>query len=223
MKKTEMEAHHQKYQDLMSEALSAGKNGSYRKAVELALSSWDHIDGMMQYQRKYEAAEFTSIGAIDLILKYAPLLFDFRSLDRLELLLKDRRRIEKHTFESLGDKLAEARSLMWDAHRLWDYLEFHPDARQDELRERLGGSQDRWRSLATEWEAMGLLRRTADGRSYRLALCTRMGQIVPAKYSACGAVTEAPKAMFLEELTCPECRAKVSFVILAREATNPRG
>jgi hypothetical protein len=217
--KAEMQEHHAKYQELMAEARSKEKAGSYRDAIKLALASWDHIDGMMQYRRRYEDVEFRTVEAIDMVLKYAPLLLDFASLDALEWLLKDRRRIEKHTSDSLADSLAEARSLMWDAHRLWDHLEFHPDARQDELREHLGGNQERWRALAAAWETMGLVERVSEGRSYRLALCTRMGKIVPGKCPSCGAVSEAPKAMFLEDTTCPKCGDKVSFVLLAPDPT----
>ena len=37
---------------------------------KLALSSWDYIDGMMQYERRYNGEEFASIQGIDVILKY---------------------------------------------------------------------------------------------------------------------------------------------------------
>lgn len=215
-----MQEHRDAYKDRMTRAFAAERDGAFHEAIELALSSWDHIDGMMQYERKYEDREFDSVQAIDLILEYAPFLLDFHTLDKLAILLKDYRRIERHTSDSYAEKLAEARLIMWEAHRLWDYLEFHPDARQDELRANLGGDQGQWRSVATLWEKMGLLRRTPEGRSYRLTLCTRMGKVVPAKCPSCGAVTEAPKAMFLEDIRCPECRAVASFVFHAEETTG---
>ena len=218
MKKADMEDHRATYQSLMAEARAAERDGLFEFVMKSALSSLATIDGMMQYERKYGDREFSSIKAIDLILKYAPLLLDAASLERVEELLKGCRRLEKRTSESLADNLAQARALMWDAHRLWDHLELHPEARQDELRRVLGGDQDQWRSIAEAWQRMGLLRRTPEAGSYRLALCTRMGGIVSAKCPACGSVTEAPKAMFLEELTCPECKAKASFVILVTES-----
>lgn len=216
MTKAEMEADRAEYDALMARARLAIHQGLYREAVELAMSSWKHIDGMMQYKRKYEDKEFASIDAIDVVLQYAPLVFDCRSLEALESLLKDQRRIEKNTSEDLGDKLAQARALMWDAHRLWDYLERHDSIRQDDLRATFGGDQDRWRSLAVTWERMGLVRRTSEGGSYRLALVTRMDEAVPGKCSSCGTVEEAPKIRFLEERVCSNCRAGVFFVILSR-------
>ena len=214
MKKAEMEAHHVQYHALMDRARLAEQKGLYRTAVQAALDSWDHIDGMMQYERKYEKKEFSSIPAIDMVLNYAPLLFDSRSLDSLENLLKESRRIGRDTVEDLGQKLEKARDRMWQNCRLWDYLEMHPGTRQDMLRGVLGGRQDEWRSVAEDWEKMGLLVRTLQGDAYTLAISTRMGQIVKGKCPSCGAIAERPKALFLENLPCRDCGASVSFVIL---------
>jgi len=214
MKKAEMEAHRDAYERLMNQARAAQRSGLYRKAIELALSSWDHIDGMMQYERRYSEKEFASIEAIDLVLKYAPLLFDFPSLDALEALLKERKRIERDTTEDLGANLADARALMWDAHRMWEQIEQNPGFRQDELRRTLDGEQETWRSIAEAWEKMGLLGRTPESGSYCLALSTRLGEIVPAKCSACGAIGRGPKAMFLEDTTCAACGTRVPFTLM---------
>jgi len=74
MKKADMRAEWVQYHLRMSEAREAHHAGLWRKAVELALSSWGHVDGMMQYERRYLDAEFQSIEAIDFVLQYAPLL-----------------------------------------------------------------------------------------------------------------------------------------------------
>lgn len=219
MTKAEMESHQGKYDALMAGARTAQRKGLYRQAVELALSSWEYIDGMMQYERKYEDKEFDSIESIDMVLKYAPFLFDFQSLDTLESLLNSKRRIEKNTAADLGDKLAQARALMWDVHRMWDHLEQHPDVRQDELRQVLGGNQDKWRSMAEMWEKMGLIHRTPEGGSYRVKLSTRLGEVISAKCPSCGSLADAPKGMLLEELACPECKETILFIFLLKEST----
>jgi predicted Zn-ribbon and HTH transcriptional regulator len=215
MKKAEMEFHQSQYLELMRRAREAQGQGLYRRAIECALATWEHIDGMMQYERKYRDASFDSVESIDLVLRFAPLLFDFPSLDSLETLLKRQRRIERDTTDDLGARVSQARALMADAHRLWTHLERNPESRQDELAAVLGGDQRRWRSMAEAWEAMSLLRRTPERRSYQLALSTRMGEVVPAKCSRCGTKADAPKAMFLEALTCPQCRSAADFVILS--------
>lgn len=219
-RKAELEHYRVEYRALMAKARSAERQGLYRRAVEFALASFPHIDKMMQYERTYEEKEFASIEGVDMILKYAPLLLDFASLDTLESLLKKCRRIEKNTSQSLADKLAKARALMWDAHRLWDHVERNPEARQDELRRVLGGDQDKWRTLAHAWENMGLVRRTPEGSSYRLAISTRMAEVVSGKCPCCGSVSAAPKAMLLEQSRCPKCQENVLFVMVTGESAT---
>ena len=223
MKKAEMEAHQAEYDALIAEARSAEREGMFSRAVELAFSSWDHIDGMMQYGNRYKEKEFSSISGIDIVLRYAPLLLDLHSLDVLQDLLKSAKRIERNTSEDMSAKLAAARSLTWDAHRLWDHIERNPGARQDKLREALGGDQDKWRSIAETWEKMGLLGRTPEAGSCRLALATRMGGVVDAKCPACGNVVNGPKAMLLEASACPHCGQTVLFVILATASAAAKG
>ncbi len=217
MKKAEMEEHHTKYCAIMAEARALYESRLYAQAVELALASWEYIDGMMQYERRYKGnGELRSISAIEMVLKVSPLLFHRTSLGRVGELLKSQRRIEKNTSADIGDRLEQARALMWDAHRLWEHLERLPDARQDELRQNLGGDQDRWRRMAETWEEMGVVRRTPEGGSYRLALATRMDEAVFGKCPACGVVGKAEKGKLINNIKCPKCRNVGTFVILAR-------
>ena len=210
--------HHARYGTLMAQAGQAEKAGLYRQAVTHALASWEHIDGMMQYERRYNKREFKSIPAVDLTLKYAPLLLDYPNLDRLEALLKERRGIEKNTSADLADKLTAARTEMWDAHRLWDHLERTPAARQDELRQKLGGKQEQWDVLVQRWAELGLVHRKIDGPSCRLRLATQMNDLVPAKCSACGHALEISKGMCMASMPCPKCEQENLFVILSRQA-----
>jgi predicted RNA-binding Zn-ribbon protein involved in translation (DUF1610 family) len=219
MNKAEMLEHHARYGTLMAQARQAEKAGLYRQAVAHALASWEHIDGMMQYDRRYNKREFKSIPAVDLTLKYAPLLLDYPNLDRLEALLKERRGIEKKTSVNLADRLAAARAEMWDAHRLWGHLERNPAKRQDELRQKLGGRQKQWDKLVERWVGLGLVRRDADGPSYRLRLATQMNDLVPAKCSACGHALEISKGMCMASMPCPKCDQESLFVILSRQAS----
>ncbi len=162
------------------------------------MSALPYVDGAMQYERKYEDAEFNSVAAIDLVLRYAPLLFHAEGLDRVALLLKQNKRIEKLTAADMAQRLAAARQRMWENHRLFALIEAQPQLRQD--------------------QRIGLLERVPDRPSYRLAFVTRMGQVVPAKCPSCGRVAHAPKAFFLEPMDCPECgAAATSFVLLAQD------
>jgi hypothetical protein len=72
--------------------------------------------------------------------------------------------------------------------------------------------------VAEAWEKMGLVARTPEGGSYRLVLCTHLGEVVWAKCPSCGSALEGAKALFLEPMDCPRCHASGLFVILAAAA-----
>jgi len=219
VKKSEQEAHHRDYSRLMSLASQAERSGLYQLAVSRAIDAWPHIDGMLQYERKYGDGEPASVAAIDLVLRHAPELLDYKSLDSLAELLADRKRIDTYTVSSLTEKLSVARERLAAAHQLWDHIERVHECRQDELRSQLGGSQEDWRALAEGWERMGLLDRVPAGRSYHLEFTTRLNAVVHGKCPSCGKMAEAPKAMFLEELTCPSCEDRQMFVIQSDDPT----
>lgn len=216
MKKADLEAHHAAYDELIAAARRALREGLYREAIDLSVKSWDFIDGMMQYEKRYEKGTFDSVDGIDFVLRYAPLLFDLPILRKLEELLDEKRRIERNTSADMGEKVARARLLMWDAHRLWNQLELQGTVRQDELNDILGGDQSQWRSIVEGWEKMGLVRRGREGKSYRVTLSTRLGEVIPAKCPKCGAHTDAPKAKLLKTISCSSCKESVVFVLKKR-------
>jgi hypothetical protein len=215
MKKAEMEAENLHYREKMGLAQAAELRGMYRQVLDAAISAWPYVDGMLLHERKYRDNEVADIAAINLVLRYAPLLLDARPLNELEDLLAGYKRVLKESFATLTANLSRARTQVAENHRLWTYLEKNPGAEQDRLCEALGGEQERWRSVAESWERMGLLTRVPADRGCRLTLLTRMGEVVPGKCPACGHRGRAPKAMFLGQVTCPECGAHVTFVLLA--------
>jgi hypothetical protein len=187
MTKAELENHRTQYEALVSRARVEQNECRYRDAVETAAASWDHIDGMMRYEKKYNNREFTSIDGIDIVLRYAPVFFDSRILEKLESLLRAHRRIEKNTSVNLAEKLSEARTLMWDARRLWNHFETQSEQRQGDLRRTLGGDQERWRWIVEIWTAAGVVSRTPDNGSYRLTFSTQLEKKTSAKCPSCAA------------------------------------
>lgn len=217
-KKAELEADYKAYQKLISKGRSSARKGLYRETVALAAKAFKHIDGMMQYARRYQKRDFESLEAVELVLKYAPYLLDYESLSAFEALLSEQRRIEKNTSESLTDKLREARHMMWNARALWDLLENNPGHRQDKLCQVLEGNQDGWRTIAEMWEKMRLVERVSEGGSYRLQLASKLGTMVRGKCSSCGAVEQAPMGMYLGANACPTCNEDTNFVILPSDS-----
>lgn len=218
-KKAELEADRQRYYEFMTLARVAERQGLYREAIGHAMQSWPFIDGMMQFEGKYEERDFHSVDAMDLVFRYAPLLMDIELLSKAADLLKQFKRIERDTDADMGAKLEQAIERAWHAHRLWSHIEQHGVARQDDFRHSLGGDQEECRAIAEGWERMGLVQRYQKDDSYVVALVTRMGKIVIGKCSQCGTRTEAPKSMFLEPLKCPSCEQTTNFVICSLGST----
>ena len=189
--------------------------------MELASSSWDHIDGMMQYERKYEDRTFDSIEAIEIVLAYAPLLFDFQVLERLELLLRSQKRIDKHASDDLAGKLSTARATMWSAHRLWNHLEQHAGCAANDAAFDVDGENGDWKRLIESWQQMGLTCRVPDGRLARSVLRTRIDELTCGKCPSCTAIVKARKTRLLDEVSCPKCRVAVYFVILPDAPATP--
>ncbi|MES2794278.1 MAG: hypothetical protein V4719_31985 [Planctomycetota bacterium] len=212
--KAELLSHQLEYHRLIASARLAQRNGQTQQALELAESSWPFIDGMMQYERKYENRESFTIDGIEIAFKLAPLLLQLEILDRLEALLLSQRRIAKNATTDVVEQLSAAKQLLSRAHRLWDHLEQFGKVQQDQLRRDLGGSQDEWRALAEVWESMGFITRFPSRGSYRLSLVTEMDAEILGKCPACGNFAEAPKILFLETTACPECHADVMYVLL---------
>jgi hypothetical protein len=215
MKKAEMEAESFQYRVKMKLAADAERRGLYRDVVDAAVSGWPYVDGMVLYQRKYSDNDVARIEAFDLVLRYAPLLLDFRPLMGLELLLAEYKRVLKQAFPALTQRLGAARAQLMANHRLWAYLEQHPGAEQEALGRVLGGDQDGWRAVAEAWDHMGLLIRVPAGRSYRLTETTRMAEVIPGKCPNCGQVQRAPKAALLEPIACTSCGSCGAFVLLS--------
>lgn len=213
MKKSELQEHSEEYHRRMQIASTAEANGYYREAIDWAISAWPFIDGMMQFERRYNEKDFYGIDAIDLVLRYAPLILSLEKLDRLDELLRERKRIEKHTEEDVTAKVVAARQQVSQNHRLWCYLEANPGTRQNDLVERLGGRKRDWDQVIQGWLKMSLVTADCNDGFTKLSLRTRMGQVVKARCPCCGCISEGPKGIFLDSTRCLECHQDVLFVI----------
>ncbi len=221
MLKAEMEADAVEYHALMDQAEAAEAQGLYKVAVAHARAAWKCIDGLMQHQKKYGEREVQRLRALEMVLKYAPLLLDYRSLEAAEELLTTCKRIGRTLGDTPIEMLTTARARLQDNHRLWTHIEKGGEVRKGQLCDRLGGRQEDWRNVIESWTIMGLVASEPDGQTERLSFTTRLGQVVPAKCPKCGEISEGPKSMFFERMRCPECGAKVSFVLVA-PVENPQ-
>jgi hypothetical protein len=204
-----MQSHDAQYHRLMLEVKLALDSGRYSKAVILAAESFPHIDRMLRYQSQSESRKLDAVPAIEAVLFYAPLVFDYRSINALGDLLRSFKRVDNYFDRTLGERLETARKRMWENHRLWSQLDSAGHLSESDVRPQ---GRAPWASL-NEWEKMGVVVSTSLGVSGCFQLTTRMGEMVFAKCSSCGRTSEGPKAAFLEPTRCDACRSTSSFVI----------
>ena len=217
-KKAELEDDAVQYYRQIAEMQNAHESCEYERALVFATAAWQYVDGMMQFERRFEdRTERKSLDCVDYALCYAPLIFHNETLAALSALLRSQKRIDKYTTDELSRRLDDALSLMFESHRLWDHLERNPNAHQDKFRSILDGDQDRWRWIVEQWAIMGLVGRSPFQSSYVVSLTTRLETEVRAKCSACGVVAKAAKGRFWEQIKCPKCSTNGYFVILVPE------
>jgi hypothetical protein len=214
MAKAELRSAQESYDAQMLLADQALTGGRYAEAIAHAKAAWPLVDDMMKYERRWEGTEFKSVPCIDLVIRYAPLRLDSGSLDELEALLRTKKSIDRHASDDIAARLVDARELIHSAHRLWDYLETHPNVRQDRLDDELGGPQATWRWIAEQWEGMGLLARTKHAGSYLLRLVTDMNAQARGLCSSCSASAGGRRRKLLKPQECPRCGRTVSFVLV---------
>jgi hypothetical protein len=214
--KAELAADVEHYHRGVSAMRKAHNEERYLDAIRIALDTTQFADGMIQFERRFEKrTDREDVEILHYIFRYAPLLFDLASLTSIKQLLKAQKRIDKNTAADFAQEVDNAFALLWDAHRLWGFLETEREVAQDKLRLNLGGDQDRWRSIAETWEQMGVIRRVPERGSYRISFVTNLTAAARGKCSNCGAVGKASIVLFLEDIHCPRCNATSTFVILA--------
>ena len=132
-----------------------------------------------------------------------------------DTLLSEAKRIEKLTSHDMGDKLTQARDRLREVYRIWDFLEHNPDSTELHMSRSLQLKAGNFRSIISGLSQLGLIKKNSLAEVPRWSLQTRLGQVTRAKCPHCGTGTEAPKAMLLEETSCPHCSKAALFVLVA--------
>lgn len=214
LSKDEQREHAQQYFIHFDRALAAEQARDYSAAIRHAQAALPFASGMMQFQEMVNDAEFESVGAIDLILRLAPPLFDTDVLDVLELLLKEQRRIAKRTDVNEKAQLGAARDEILLAHDLWNVLERMPGSCLTKLAEQLNKSVDCISHSLGVWANAGVVRiiNPGEGAVYEFENPTE--RIAIAKCASCGASCKGEKWKFLSRQACPQCSVASEFVVV---------
>jgi hypothetical protein len=220
MAKAELQAAQSMYDQCLERARAAERAGDFEGCISHAVAAWEYVADMMRFERRWEEAEFRSVPCIEFVLRYAPLLLDEDSLNRLAAFLKAEKSVDRFASDDLAARLSRARERLRIAFRLWTHIEHNPEARQDELRRLMGGDQDEWRDIAERWEKMGLVRRSPSMGSYTLRLTTELDATTYAKCHCCGAVVRSTRLDLLQSRDCTGCSQVSEFCILFTETSD---
>lgn len=218
MSKATLQEAQTRYDDLTNQMREAERAGNFELAIRLAKQAWQFVDDMMKFEKRYEGGTFRSVPCIELVLRYAPLLLDKASLIELAHLLKAKRSIDRNATDDLAERVDQSHSKLMSAYQLWRHVECHPLAKQDELREHLGGEQAHWLALAEQMCSVGLFKRQPCGASYTLSIATSLQESMRGKCSGCGARVRATKWELLGTQKCPGCKQLCMFCMLPTDA-----
>jgi hypothetical protein len=199
--KAELTSDAERYHEWAEKARLSLAAGRIDEAIAHAVASWDFVDGMMQFERRWADKEFDEIETISLVLEHAPVMLHSESLTKLAQLLKAQKRIDKNASDDIAGRLAQAAAVMQTAHRTWSLIEATDSHRPSDKTEK---------AILARWEDLGFVRRCESG--WRAV--TQSTSRTQAKCPSCGAIVSGPRLKLLHELDCPKCHRTVEFTLL---------
>ena len=213
MSKARLEEAQSRYDHFVQLAMNARRSGHFSQAIAHAKAAWPYLPDMMKYEQKYEGRSFASFECIDLVLRYAPLLLDFASLDQLSELLKKEKAVDRVATDDLAERLQMAREQLSECFHLWRCVEREPDWTLQQQLNRLGHPQAKWTEYLQNWREMGFVFVDLRRLHSPIRLQISLGSIVDAHCSGCGEPASAPKRTFFSPMPCQSCRTVSHFII----------
>ncbi|MGC4002557.1 MAG: hypothetical protein QM811_05195 [Pirellulales bacterium] len=210
--KSDLEASYNAYHSGFTFCKLHLQENRYAQAVELASTTFPHLEGMIHFEKKYNKIDIDDIGVINLIIRFAPVVLDIESLSALEIVLLNNKRIKKIANRDYLSELEFAKTKLYEANRLWMGLENRKINFQADIGKTLGGDQDWWRWLCECWELAGLIHRVPQSNSYKISLASYMHEVVSGKCPTCGACASGKQSLFWDSVKCPKCTNQVYFV-----------
>lgn len=209
-KKADLETSFRAAQAQCAEAAHAEAAGDYPRALERAESALPRLREYIAFLRRYQKVEAPHLPAVDLLLRYAPPLFARRALDAVGDWLVQGTRTERAAYPDLPDRLEVARHRLRLAVRLWPgWPASAPGPAADTAEAR---------QLLEFWTRLGAIARRPGTSPPGYEPVTHPERPARGKCPRCGRADEAAWADLLFPRTCPHCRARSEFVLVARIA-----
>lgn len=208
--KAELETEHDLCNAITLRALAAEQDCRYADAIDFAVSSLQHLDGSIHYERRFLKIEDSPLPTIGIILVYAPPLFRRDALDRVAEVFAKNRRVVKRSSQDLKAQLDHAFDVMDVSYRTWQELEVFEPPPTAQLRSNPAIADTLYRI----WEQIGLIAKVSQGQPVKWRFLTRLDEPTHAKCSRCGHVITGKKIDLFGDVRCPRCAASSRFVIL---------
>jgi hypothetical protein len=212
MSKSDLQFAQREYDRWERTARTHEMRSEFVECVAAAKRGWPFVADTMKYERKYEHRTFSSIGCIDLVLEYAPPLFDIDSLNELEWLLKDDRSIDRAATDDLAARLLEARNQIAKNLKAWRLLDAG-DVEPRILRRDAAITNPECARLLLVWTSIGCATRSSVDGLEVVKLQSLSARRLQAECSECGTVCVDKGAAFLDDCPCPRCATRTYFVI----------
>lgn len=216
MKKAEMEAQHKEYSRFVLEARSAVERLEFRESIRLAECSWEFIDGMLQFEKRFLSSEKVNIHGLTIVFHYSPLLLDFEILERLESFLESTPRVKKNSDKDVIRQLEESRECLAQSHKLWGWLDDRKSIYMDDVK----NSKSSIKKIVAFWVETGIAKWIPKSERQVLKLVTHLQEIIRGKCSFCGVCVQAQKSKLLDTVVCPNCKQRMVFTLLADQVSQ---
>lgn len=190
--------------------------GNYFLAVQYCVASFEYINLMMQHEQKQNDREFETIETIEIVLKYAPALFDAESLASLAKILKSQKRIDKHATDDLAAKTSEAIELIQVAYTVWNKLQNNTQHNLAQVLKSVSAeSLARIEEVVRIWSHQGYVQLHQLEDEIIPCISNPQEVSVKGKCPSCGVLVNGKKYHFWRANKCPKCHKESVFVIMA--------
>lgn len=182
---------------------------SYAQVVQALLAVLPDQHAAVSYQRRYLKSPAPVTPALDLILRYAPPMFQGGALTAVQQWYDSGTKTERAALPDFPAKIETARAVLAHAVQLWGVLAEHPTA----ILRPTATAHDA--AVLPIWISAGVIAQRPEDP----ATCSRVSDTrrpAVAKCAGCGRERTALLAELLEPATCPACLHRCVFVLTRR-------
>lgn len=205
MKIAEMEYHHDAFLASEQSIRAHVQARRFESVFSQCEDSLPHIVPAIRFRKKRDInPEVPSLRCINVVCKYAPLLFERDCLARVHDFITSNRALAKYDGDYLG-KVEMAIEQQETARILWNGIAAKPGFLQRNIRKQLGLDRDTVVAILGVWEELGVVCRTKSRGSYRIDFPSRLDAVTDGCCPKCGIRGKARKELFLKPVTCRKC------------------